>query len=65
MPEQKTKKPRNRLGAKLRARGFDKTEYDRREGAYLVRCSQCQAMVVNGCALHEEGCPHDRQSNRD
>lgn len=52
-------KPRKRdLGAHLRAAGFDMTEYDRSEGAYRVRCSQCEALVINGIAVHEHGCPN-------
>ena len=55
-------KPRkcNRTGERLRARGFDRTTYDRESGYYHVRCSQCQALVINGIATHEHGCPNSR-----
>jgi hypothetical protein len=46
------------LGQKLRAQGFDETRYDRAAGTYRVRCSQCEAMVINGVACHERGCPN-------
>lgn len=48
-----------RKGKSLRARGFDLTKYDRSERAYRVRCSQCEALVINGVACHERGCPND------
>lgn len=51
---------RNRTGERLRARGFDLTTYDRESGYYRVRCSQCQALVINGMATHETGCPNSR-----
>jgi hypothetical protein len=44
------------LGKKLRAQGFDETKYDRATGTYRVRCSQCEATVINGIACHEPGC---------
>lgn len=37
---------RNRTGERLRARGFDLTTYDRESGYYRVRCSECQALVI-------------------
>jgi hypothetical protein len=52
--------PRSR-GAQLRAAGFDLTTYDRSTGTYAVRCSQCQAAVLNGIAAHERGCPNHRR----
>lgn len=50
------------------SRGFDKahvattdlgTKYAR------VGCSQCQAICVNGVALHEQGCPNERFPEED
>lgn len=36
--------------------GFDLSH---RDGRYVrVRCSQCQAVVINGVACHERGCPN-------
>jgi hypothetical protein len=36
----------------LKIRGFDSSV-----GRH-VKCSQCQAMVINGHACHETGCPN-------
>lgn len=48
------------LGVRLRKAGFDLTEYDRSTGEYYIRCSQCDAMVINGVACHERGCPNEK-----
>jgi len=45
-------------GELLRRRGFDLTTYNRGTGYYRVRCSQCEALVINGLACHEPGCPN-------
>lgn len=38
-------------------RGFDASA---RRGWYVrVQCSQCEAVVLNGTAVHETGCPND------
>ena len=37
--------------------GFDKS-YITEEGGVRVRCSQCEACVINGLAAHEHGCPN-------
>ena len=58
MTDKKPKK--SNLGKKLRARGFDLTRYDRSTGYYSPRCSQCEALVINGTACHERGCPNGR-----
>lgn len=40
----------------LLARGFDgSTQWGK--GAH-VKCSQCKALVINGVACHERGCPN-------
>lgn len=40
----------------LIARGFDGTDSD---GQHIhVKCSQCKALVINGVAAHETGCPN-------
>jgi len=57
-------KPSGNLGRTLRRRGFDETEYDRENGSYGVGCSQCSALVVNGVACHERGCPNARRGRR-
>lgn len=37
-------------------RGFDRTTYDNDDGTIKVRCSQCEALVINGTPCHETGC---------
>jgi len=44
--------------ASLRARGFDLSEHIPFTRQYRVRCSQCEACVINGIACHEHGCPN-------
>lgn len=56
---------RNRTKEKLRKRGFDKTKYDRSTGYYRVGCSQCQALIINGVACHETGCPNAREKRHE
>jgi hypothetical protein len=56
---------RNTLGRRLRQQGFDLTTYDRATGYYRPRCSQCNALVINGVACHEHGCPNQRKEERD
>ena len=46
---------------RLRRRGFDKAHVDRGSGYVRVGCSQCSACAVNGVAIHERGCPNDRE----
>lgn len=43
----------------LKTQGFD-CSYRRRNGDIHVDCSQCQAIVINGMATHEHGCPNAR-----
>jgi hypothetical protein len=39
--------------------GFDKST---REGnRVFVRCSQCEATVINNVACHENGCPNKKR----
>lgn len=47
--------------ARLKRHGFDLTRFDRTTGYHRVRCSQCEAMVINGVATHERGCPNARK----
>lgn len=56
-PIKQTQKPSN-LGKKLRQLGFDLTCYNRGTGYYRVKCSQCNALVINGVPCHEQGCPN-------
>lgn len=42
----------------LKAQGFDLST---RDGKYNhVRCSQCEALVINGVACHERRCPNTK-----
>lgn len=41
---------------RLRDRGFDLTEHEPFTRYYRVRCSQCDALVINGTPCHEDGC---------
>jgi hypothetical protein len=45
---------------KLRRMGFDESEYDRSSETRRIKCSQCEAIVINGVACHEHGCPNRR-----
>jgi hypothetical protein len=39
--------------------GFDKSWLSSDEHSVHVRCSGCEALVVNGTATHEHGCPNE------
>lgn len=41
----------------LRAAGFDRSEHIPFTRTYRVRCSACDALVINGTACHETACP--------
>jgi hypothetical protein len=43
---------------RLRSLGFDRAEHVPFTTHYRVRCSQCEALVINGIATHERGCPN-------
>lgn len=58
-PTPTPRRKRSNLLRQLRARGFDQS-YRSTSGGYRVKCSQCEALVINGCATHETGCPHGR-----
>lgn len=42
----------------LKRLGFDQSYYNRRTGYYKVKCSQCEATVINSTPCHETGCPN-------
>ncbi len=42
----------------LIARGFDNSRLTATDSDVLVICSQCEALVINGVATHERGCPN-------
>lgn len=46
------------LLASLKARGFDRSTVEPFTRGAWVRCSQCEALVINGIACHETGCPN-------
>ena len=46
----------------LEANGFDESTV--LDSGVWVKCSQCEAMVINGVATHEIGCPHVKHSCR-
>ncbi len=39
--------------------GFDRS-YESEDGCNKVRCSQCEALCIQGTPTHEAGCPHTR-----
>jgi hypothetical protein len=53
---------RRKLVHRLKRRGFDKTWSSEKYGV-TVRCSQCEALVINGIACHETGCPNNRKGS--
>lgn len=51
--------------AQLRALGFDKSEHIPFTRRYRLRCSQCEAVAINGHPCHETGCPNARKEQDD
>jgi hypothetical protein len=47
-----------RICRQLLAQGFDNSSVV--EDGVRARCSQCEALVINGLATHERGCPNQR-----
>ena len=47
------------LAQQLRDAGFDRSCVE--DGYARARCSQCEALVIQGVACHEKGCPNTRQ----
>jgi len=50
---------------RFHAQGFDRTTYDRSDRSYRIRCSQCEAMCINGIPCHERGCPNWKRRTRE
>jgi len=44
--------------AQLQALGFDGSTQIRFTRTFDVRCSCCEALVINGTPTHERGCPN-------
>lgn len=42
----------------LRQLGFDESSHVPFTKLFRVRCSQCEALCINGVPTHEAGCPH-------
>jgi hypothetical protein len=53
---------RARLFAEVQAQGFDQSVIS--GSGVRVRCSQCEALVINGVATHETRCPNARHECR-
>ena len=45
----------------LRRKGFDLSKYDRGYQTWRVKCSACEALVINGVPCHETGCHHQQK----
>lgn len=45
----------------LRDKGFDLSESIPFESTHRVRCSQCEALVINGTPCHETGCRNQKR----
>jgi len=57
---------KSNMGRYLRKRlGFDESWYDRSTGYWNVKCSQCEAIVINGTPCHEQNCPNEREHGQD
>ena len=50
----------------LKARGFDRSLQAGRPGceSWIVRCSSCDAAVINSVPCHEPGCPRGVAAQR-
>ena len=46
--------------ASLRAQGFDDSYNVPFTKTYKVKCSQCDALAINGIPCHEQGCPNQK-----
>jgi hypothetical protein len=46
-----------------RSRCEERDEFGRFSKAIYVRCSQCEALCINGVPCHEIGCPNGRRAN--
>ncbi len=49
------------IAKSMRDRGFDKSRVSEESDGARVGCSQCEALVINGVACHETGCPNSRR----
>lgn len=45
--------------------GFDKSYISLEDGVSVrIRCSQCDALVIQGVPCHETGCPNERKARQ-
>ena len=52
-------------GSQLRdVEGFDESYYDAVSRKWRVRCSRCEAAVINGVAAHERGCSNQKKQEK-
>ena len=42
----------------LHSGGFDDTYYDEERATFVIKCSQCVALVILDVPCHEQGCPN-------
>lgn len=40
------------------AQGFDNSRESENGESIRIKCSQCEALVINGIPTHEHGCPN-------
>ncbi len=45
--------------------GFDNATNVLFTSSYRIRCSQCEALVINGVPAHERRCPNTPREERD
>jgi hypothetical protein len=50
---------------RLRDQGFDNSEAVPFMRQWRVRCSQCEALVINGIPTHEHGCRNTPRSQEE
>lgn len=55
---------RKNLTVSLKARGFDLSHPIPFEKGARAKCSQCEALVINGVACHETRCPNQSHECR-
>lgn len=48
----------------LHDQGFDESSHIPFTKHYRVKCSQCEALTINGVPCHETGCPNQAAADR-
>ena len=49
----------------LHEQGFDKSYCIEGTDQIKVKCSQCEALVINGVPCHENGCPNRKHARQE